>query len=247
MEGDTDDPAILDMRDRMRRNLMATQLVSQGTPMLLMGDEVGRTQFGNNNAYCQDTEMSWLAWTDGDAADPGTNGGDGHGPRDKAFLAFTRALVALRRDLGILSQADFLHGQPVPGLERDGVKDVSWMKPDGAEMVGDDWHAGDPKEVAMVFADAAGRRVVVFVNGSVEAVTFALPETMTALGWSALFCTATGNSPSRWLGTGRSAAVRRGGALRQCGSRAARRVIVISVWQGRAARDRRFRGREGSP
>jgi glycogen operon protein len=183
VEGATDDPDILDMRDRIRRNLMATLLVSQGTPMILMGDEVSRTQFGNNNAYCQDTEMSWLAWSEDER--------NGQGERDQAFLAFTRGLLAIRRDLGLFNQSRFLHGKLVPGLE-EGVRDVCWLRPDGQEMGEADWHAHDPKVLAMVLADAQGRRAIVFVNGAPEDVTFALPEPLAALQWTDLFSTADG-------------------------------------------------------
>ena len=112
VEGPTDDEKILDLRDRMRRNLMATLLLSQGTPMMLMGDEVGRTQGGNNNAYCQDNETSWLDWS-------------ALSPRDEGFLDFTSKLIALRKRLPLLRQTQFLHGEPAGG---DGTKDVTWYR-----------------------------------------------------------------------------------------------------------------------
>ncbi len=97
VEGPTDDESILDLRDRLRRNLMATLLLSQGTPMLLMGDEMGRTQHGNNNAYCQDNEISWMDWEQGNE-------------RNLAFNDFTTRLIELRRRHPILRQSQFLHG-----------------------------------------------------------------------------------------------------------------------------------------
>ncbi|WP_420394491.1 glycogen debranching protein GlgX [Acuticoccus sp.] len=176
VEGPTDDQAVLDLRDRMRRNIMATLLVSQGTPMILMGDELGRTQFGNNNAYCQDTDMAWLAWSD-------------HNDRDHAFFDFVKGLIAVRRDIGLFSQTSFLHGDVLEGT--DGLKDVGWFRPDGGEMNADDWHAVDPKVVAMVLADD-DRRAVVYFNALEEDMTFALPDTLSDVTWTTLFDTATG-------------------------------------------------------
>src|SRR5262249_16599434 len=100
VEGDTDDAAVLDLRDLMRRNQIATLLLSQGTPMILMGDEVGRTQLGNNNAYCQDNEMSWLQWRE-------------LRDRDRSFLEFACGLNRLRRSHPLLRQPRFLHGEIV--------------------------------------------------------------------------------------------------------------------------------------
>ncbi|WP_108662978.1 glycogen debranching protein GlgX [Acuticoccus kandeliae] len=175
VEGDTDDPAILELRDRMRRNLMATLLVSQGTPMLLMGDEIGRTQYGNNNAYCQDTEMSWLSWGK-------------HDGRDEAFLAFVIGLLKARREVALLRQRRFLHGDP---LDANGAKDVCWLRPDGQEMAPEDWLEGEPKVVAMVLADESARIIVLF-NGSTEDVTYNLTDPLAGMGWTQLFNTADG-------------------------------------------------------
>ena len=118
VEGPSDDPAIVASRARRRRNLMATLLLSQGTPMLLAGDEVGNSQCGNNNAYAQDNPVGWVDWT-GDAA----------------FLAFTRQLIAFRKAHPILRQKRFLHSR-----ERfDGQPDLFWWRPDGVAMADDDW------------------------------------------------------------------------------------------------------------
>ena len=115
VEGPTDDPAILDLRDRMRRGIMATLLLSQGTPMILMGDEVGRTQNGNNNAYCQDNEIAWLEWKD--VSD-----------RDRAFMEFVRGVIRMRKRYRILRANRFLHGEPV---DEKGTRSVVWFRPDG--------------------------------------------------------------------------------------------------------------------
>ena len=113
VEGPTDDPAILDLRDRMRRGSMATLLLSQGTPMILMGDEVGRTQNGNNNAYCQDNEIAWLEWK---------NVSD----RDRAFMEFVRGVIRMRKRYRILHANRFLHGEPI---DDNGTRSVVWYPP----------------------------------------------------------------------------------------------------------------------
>ena len=178
-EGDTDDEAILAIRDKMRRNFMATLLISQGTPMLLMGDEIGRTQYGNNNAYCQDAEMNWLAWGE-------------HAPRDEALFAFVRGLAALRRQLPILTQSRFLHGAPLNPPAPDAARDVTWLRPDGGEMMEDDWHTSDPKTVAMALATSDGRRMVVFLNAFSEEMTFTLPDNLAPILWREIVDTETG-------------------------------------------------------
>jgi glycogen operon protein len=120
VEGDTDDAAILELRHRQRRNLMATLLLSQGCPMLLHGDELGRTQRGNNNAYCQDNEISWIDWAN----------------VDRTMLGFTRRLLALRHAQPVLRRRHFFQGQVGRGVRR---KDITWFGTDGAEMDDEDW------------------------------------------------------------------------------------------------------------
>ena len=123
VEGPTDDPAILDLRDRMRRNIMTTLLFSQGTPMLLMGDEVGRTQNGNNNAYCQDNEISWLDWKDIARPRPRLHGVPARPhPHPAALFA-----AALRK---FPARA---------GDRRRRHRNVVWFRPDGAEMDAGSW------------------------------------------------------------------------------------------------------------
>ncbi|MEM6761890.1 MAG: glycogen debranching protein GlgX [Pseudomonadota bacterium] len=189
VEGATDDEDILALRDRIRRNFAATLLLSQGTPMLLMGDEVGRTQFGNNNAYCQDSEMNWLAW-------------DNHSGRDKAFSAFIRDLLALRRKLPILTQKGFLHGSPVKGA--GGMRDVTWIRPDGGRMEEADWHHNDPKMVGMVLADSTGARAIVFFNAFDKEMDFHLDEALTGFTWRQILSTVEGSVYSGLNGPVRS-------------------------------------------
>src|SRR6516225_711330 len=119
VEGPSDDPEIEGLRWRQMRNLAATTLFSQGLPMLLSGDEVGRTQQGNNNAYCQDNEIAWTDWAAAEA------------PAAQAHLAFVRRLVDLRKDHPVLRRARFLHGHHQSG---DGLGDIAWYAPDGQEM-----------------------------------------------------------------------------------------------------------------
>ena len=173
VEGATDDPAIRAARALRKRNLLATLFLSQGVPMLLAGDEIGQTQGGNNNAYAQDNETSWLDWDHADAA----------------LMAFVARLAALRRAHPVLRQRRFLHARARPS---DGVRDVIWRRPDGREPGPQDWHdpafrclcvelrmaaeGGDPSREAML---------AVFNCG--PAVALALPDT--APGWQLILDT----------------------------------------------------------
>ena len=136
VEGETDDPAILAARARRRRNLLATLLLSQGTPMLLAGDEIGHSQGGNNNAYAQDNETTWLDWR----------------RADRDFLAFVRRLVRLRHAHPVLSQARFLHSR----TRADDVPDLFWWREDGAPMGAEDWHDAERRLLAVEMRTAAG-------------------------------------------------------------------------------------------
>ncbi|MBV9422578.1 MAG: glycogen debranching protein GlgX [Solirubrobacterales bacterium] len=127
VEGETWDPEVLSVRERQRRNFLATLFLSQGTPMLLGGDEVGRTQRGNNNAWCQDNELSWYDWKD----DP-----DAGRLRD-----FTRRLIRLRREHPVFRRETFLRGRQVKG---SGLPDVYWFRADGRKMTRRDWQDGEP-------------------------------------------------------------------------------------------------------
>ncbi|MEM7693907.1 MAG: glycogen debranching protein GlgX [Pseudomonadota bacterium] len=164
VEGPTEDPAIKALRQKMRRNFLTTLFISQGTPMLLMGDEVGRTQNGNNNAYCQDTEMTWLAWDEA--------------ARDTEALDFTRALIALRQAHPLLTQQRFLHGRPLDPAPHEDAREIEWRRPDGKVKSRSDWHEKDPKTVTLVLSDTAGRRVVAFFNAFHADMDFHLPDTL---------------------------------------------------------------------
>jgi glycogen operon protein len=121
-EGPTRDPEILTVRHRQRRNFLATLFLSQGTPLLLGGDELGRTQRGNNNAYCQDNDLSWYCWT--------------LDPADQELLAFTRRLIQIRREQPVLRRRRFLHGSRLRAI---GARDIAWLRPGGGEMTAADW------------------------------------------------------------------------------------------------------------
>ncbi|MGF6229057.1 isoamylase [Inquilinus ginsengisoli] len=155
-EGPTDDPAILARRVRRRRNLLATLLFSQGVPMLLGGDELGHSQQGNNNAYCQDGTLTWLDWA---AADP-------------AFLDFVARIVALRRIHPALRQPRFLHGAPGGP---DDLPDIAWLRPDGQPMAPADWD--DPADAALgvLLSEPSAPPLVLLVNPGPADIAFALP------------------------------------------------------------------------
>jgi glycogen operon protein len=120
VEGPTDDHEVLALRSRQQRNLLTTMLLSQGVPMLLGGDEIGRSQGGNNNAYCQDNEISWYDWSN----------------TDTGLLAFTTKLIALRRAHPVFCRRRWFQGRPLRG-----TADILWLRPDGVEMTEDDWNA----------------------------------------------------------------------------------------------------------
>jgi isoamylase len=185
VEGETDDPVVNELRDRQTRNVLATLLLSQGTPMLLAGDELRHTQHGNNNAYCQDTELSWLDWELDD--------------RDRVLHAFTKRLLRLRANHPVFRRAAFLAGESHQG---SGAPDVWWFRPDGRRMTLADWRRGDAFALG-VFLNGAeipsltaeGDRVVdesfiVLFNAWREPVTFVLPPTRFGRRWAHELATA---------------------------------------------------------
>jgi isoamylase len=180
-EGPTDDPAIEALRERQQRNFLATLFVSQGTPLLLGGDELGRTQHGNNNGYCQDNEISWVDWKL---------------PQSERLRPFVERLAALRRELPALRRPTFVTGEPGP----DGVRDVTWFTPGAAEMGEADW-GGHAKSVAVMLCgrqtgevDATRRpvesaSVLMLFNAFHEPLAFTLPALRDG-GWTARVDTA---------------------------------------------------------
>ncbi len=163
IEGPTDDSWIREMRYRTKRNLMATLLLSLGVPMLTAGDELGRSQGGNNNAYCQDNETGWLGWRlDAD---------------DTAFLGFVQRLTALRASHAVFGRERFFHGE-AEGAR--GLKDIAWLKPDGSEMQYGDWHDGNIRAFGCSFggtdAKTGPARYLLALNADEWTVRFHLPE-----------------------------------------------------------------------
>ncbi|MGJ7511068.1 glycogen debranching protein GlgX [Variovorax sp. GT1P44] len=155
VEGDTDDPAVLAERLRLQRVLLAALLLSQGTPMLLGGDELGRTQRGNNNAYCQDNETTWLAWNRADAS----------------LTAFVARVLALRREAEPLRSTRWWPAAPVAGAPA-----LRWLTPEGQGMTPDDWERGDRHALAILFeAVPQAANWLVMVNAEEREVEFRLP------------------------------------------------------------------------
>jgi glycogen operon protein len=175
VEGPTDDAEVLEIRGRQRRYFLATLLLSQGIPMLLGGDEIGRTQGGNNNAYCQDNEISWLDWEH----------------EDGALLAFAQRLIAFRRAHRVFRRRHFFHGESLGA----NAPDIAWFHPDGSEMTAEDWSAGFGRSLGVFLngegirsPDARGERIVdasfiVLFNAHHEPLTFTMPEKAWGTRW----------------------------------------------------------------
>ncbi|MGH8563304.1 MAG: glycogen debranching protein GlgX [Gammaproteobacteria bacterium] len=184
VEGPTDDPAVLALRARQQRNFLATLILSQGVPMLQAGDEIARTQQGNNNAYCQDNGISWIDWN----LDP---------PKIQ-LLEFTRVLIRLFHRHPVLRRRKFFQGRRIYGSE---VKDLTWFRPDGKEMSEEDWQSGFAKTLGIRLAgdaieevDSRGHRIVddtllILLNGHHEPLPFMLPAHRPGVRWYLIFDT----------------------------------------------------------
>ncbi|MFE0733327.1 MULTISPECIES: glycogen debranching protein GlgX [Streptomyces] len=174
-EGETDDVGINELRARQMRNFLATLMLSQGVPMLSHGDEFGRTQGGNNNAYCQDNEVSWVRWPKGDSEAEGT------------LLRFTRAMVRLRREHPVFRRRRFFHGRPVEGTH-DELTDIAWFTPEGEEMTSRDWQAAHAQALTVFLNGQAisepgpqGERIsddsfLLMFNASAQELEFTVPD-----------------------------------------------------------------------
>ena len=207
IEGPTESTEVLELRSRQQRNLLATLLLSQGVPMLLAGDEIGRTQHGNNNAYALDDELSWVDW---DSA-------------DEDLLGFTRRLVQLRRSNPVLHRRHFLNGSPADG---DELPDVAWFTEAGEEMTPHDWNNGNRSVILWLNGDiddvgprgepVTGTTLMVCCNLGAAAIEWNLPPARWGRTWRAVLDTASSAPPE---------AVRRpaGGALAVMG----RSVVVL--------------------
>ncbi|MBT3149633.1 glycogen debranching protein GlgX [Streptomyces sp. CHD11] len=186
-EGATRDPAVLELRARQQRNFLATLLLSQGIPMLSHGDELGRTQGGNNNAYCQDNEISWIDWRLDD--------------EQSSLLDFTRGLISLRVTHPVLRRRRFFRGETVR-LANQPLPDLVWLLPNAHEMTDDDWRRSDAHSVGVFLNGDAiaepgprGGRLVddsflLLLNSHWEPVRFRLPDASYGERWTALIDTA---------------------------------------------------------
>ena len=176
-EGPTGDPAILALRARTVRNLLATIVLAQGVPMLLAGDEISRSQGGNNNAYAQDNRTSWIDWRDGEALDP-------------ALPIFTAELLALRRRYAALRRERFFTGEHVVGTT---TRDVYWLAPEGHEMGWEDWQAAERSCLGMQIGNDApdGVRLLLLAQAGEAEIAFRLPPGLPGRAWRLVFDTRT--------------------------------------------------------
>jgi isoamylase len=184
-EGATEDPEIRSLRERQKRNLMATLLLSEGVPMICGGDELGHTQRGNNNAYCHDGELTWLDWSLDESR--------------KRFLDFVRRVIALRRGQPVFQRRTFFQGRQIRGAQ---IKDISWLTPTGEEMNDEAWSAGFVRCLGVRLAgdligelNERGERILgdtllILLNGHHEMIQFTLPIHKEGQHWERLLDTA---------------------------------------------------------
>jgi isoamylase len=191
VEGPTDDATVLTWRAQQQRNFLATLLLSQGVPMIVHGDELGRTQQGNNNTYAQDSELAWIDWERAD------------GP----LIEFVATLTRLRREHPTFRRARFFDGRPVHRSEGDDVPDIVWFTPDGSAMEPEDWDSGFGRAIG-VYIDGDGirerddrgrprvdRHMLVWFNAHDDAVAFTLPTEEHSPAWDLMVDT-TGTLPT---------------------------------------------------
>lgn len=191
VEGPTDDPEVNALRARQQRNILATLFLSQGTPMLAHGDEIGRTQSGNNNVYCQDSELSWMDWSLAE--------------KNSDLLEFTRKAIALRTKHPVFRRRRFFAGKPIRWGQQ--YLDIAWLTPSGEEMTTADWDSGFGKSLAVFLngngigeKDERGEKIVddsfiICFNAHYEPIEFTLPAILES-GWTGVLDTAqpTGDS-----------------------------------------------------
>ena len=203
VEGPTDDPEVNALRARQQRNFLATLLLSQGVPMIAHGDELGRTQQGNNNVYCQDNELSWIDWDN----------------PDTDLMEFTRTVSALRAAHPVFRRRRFFSGRPVRQRGSDGLPDIAWFAPDGSEMSDEDWETGYAKSIAVYLdgngipdLDVRGQRItddsfVLCFNAHYEPIEFAMPEQKFGDSWVAVIETAPGDDEVTPVAAGQNVTV----------------------------------------
>jgi glycogen operon protein len=193
VEGSTDDPMILEIRKRQKRNLLTTMFLSQGVPMLVAGDEVGRTQQGNNNAYCQDNEISWLNWAE----------------NDHDLLEFTKKLISIRKEHPAFRRRRWFEGQPIKGK---GLEDIAWFLPDGSEMSDDNWNNDFAKSLGIFmngkglhYVDPKGEDVFddnfyLIFNAHHEPLDYKLPEKIYSKDWGKVLDTSEDKTEDKVFG-----------------------------------------------
>lgn len=189
VEGPTEEPGVLALRDRRKRSLLAALVFSQGVPMLLGGDELGHSQKGNNNAYCQDNELTWLDWS--------------FDRRRQDFLRFVQRVIRLRKEQPVFRRRRFFHGKPIEG---HGTPDIAWLNVDGREMTTETWHQGWVRCVGVVlFGDSIdldedgdeirGDTLLLLFNAAYgQTVCFTLPQLDERQPWELLLDTADAQS-----------------------------------------------------
>ncbi len=197
VEGPTDQPAVIELRERQKRNFFATLMLSQGVPMIRGGDELSHTQAGNNNAYCQDNELSWLNWE--------------LTPSQQEYLDFCRKVVAIWRSHPVFQRRHFFQGRSIRGSD---VRDITWLSATGKEMTDADWHSESNRCLGVFLSgdlidevDEQGQQIVgqtmlMLMNSSPTDVAFTLPVLEAPAYWSLVFDTARPKAKSiRWSKT----------------------------------------------
>ena len=181
VEGPTDDPKIIALREKQKRNFLATMLLSQGVPMISHGDECGRTQQGDNNAYCQDNEMTWMDWEWDD--------------KDKELFDFTSDLIRIRKDFPVLHRRKFFAGRKIQGTD---ITDIRWVRPDGADMTAEEWNNSKVRSLGMILngqvMDEYNERgehvrddvLLICINAYWENVPFTIPGKKADDDWEVL-------------------------------------------------------------
>lgn len=187
-EGPTNNQHIVNLRSRQKRNFLATLFLSQGVPMLTSGDEINRTQQGNNNAYCQDSELNWLSWS--------------LSQDDHELYEFTRYLIQIRKRHPAFRRRHFFQGRDIIGA---GVKDITWFKPDGTEMSDQEWHQSFTRSLGLFLAgeaieeyDECGQRIlddnqILLFNAHHDDISFSLPKHPNNVRWQVLVDTCFNN------------------------------------------------------
>ena len=183
-EGETDDPNILALRLKQQRNFLTTLMLSQGVPMILGGDELGRTKQGNNNTYCQDSELSWFDWD--------------LSPHNQTLLSFAKRLIHFRRNHPTFARRHWFQGQEIHG---SGVHDIGWYNPDGGKITEEQWHDGSAKAMGvflngeeLIYPDPKGQRVmddsyILLFNAQPEPQDFVIPPDLNQRQWTLLLDT----------------------------------------------------------